>query len=321
MPELFQTIASLATFLSLGYYQNHKNLQEPDKMMTKLRLRKLIHPSYERLYSFEKNFPKDSIQENLWWITLTTTVLSIFLALSLKLPNLPNFRRKVLKSAVFIVPVLSTLSLGISAFSAYRIIEYLVARVDFQNAQSWVIDDAVNHVKGCTVWVFSCLMLLQLKSILKILQGDYNRTISTAYALSFNIICTHVYLTQPSGSQVYIPIAIGCLTASLAEISMQSMCPRSMQTRPVVFQVYCVLLQIYSFLKWICYMTSITIMSWLINELKKSQQKEEFVKNSHFIIGVATMIFSSKPIVEKMVKQYNIRKIKTEKLQMKPKAA
>lgn len=319
MPEVaFWSFASLATFLSLGYYQNQKQSENSDM---KLNFQKLIHPQDESLFSFEQNFSKDSIQKNVWWITLATTVLSVSLALSIKLPNLPNFRRKVLKSSVFIVPVLSMLSTLISVFSAYRIIDYLTARVDLQNAQKWVLEDAVNHVSGCTFWIFTSLMLLQLKSILKILQGDFNRTISTAYALSFNIICTHIYLNQPSGSQVYIPIGMLCLASSLAEIAIQSMCPRSMQTRPVIFQVYCTLLQIYSFLKWVCYMTSIVIMSWLIKELKKAEGKTDFVKNSHFVLGVGTMIFSSKPIVEKIVKQYNIRKIKNAKLQMKPKAA
>jgi len=319
MPEVaFWSFASLATFLSLGYYQNHKNSEESDM---NLNFGKLIHPQDESLFNFEQNFSKDSIRQKVWWITLATTVLSISLALSLKLPNLPNFRRKVLKSSVFIVPVLSLISTVISGFSAYRIIDYLTARVNFQNAQIWILEDTVNHVSGCTVWIFASLMLLQLKSILKILQGDYNRTISTAYALSFNIICTHVYLNQPSGSQVYIPIGMLCLTASLAEISMQSMCPRSMQTRPVIFQVYCVLLQIYSFMKWVCYMASIMTITWLITELKKAEEKDDFVKNSHFVLGVGTMIFSSKPIVEKMITQYNIRKIKQEKLQVKPKAA
>jgi len=281
----------------------------------------LNHPRRNELFAFEQNFDKDSAQEQIWWITLASTLLTVSLTLSLRLLNLPNFKQYFLKSGVYLAPIISTLAAFISAFSCFRIMDYLKERSTFQLPQEFVLDDTVNHVTGCSVWIFISLCLLQTKSILRILQGDYHRTVLTAYELSFNLLCTHFYLNPPSGSQVYIPISIFCLTASLGEISMNSMCPRSMDTSPVILQVYLTLMKIYVFSKWFAYSTSIVILSWLVRELNKLEDNQNVIKNSQYLVGATTLLFSSKPIVNFLVTKYNVEKIKAAKNKMKPKAA
>jgi len=318
LPTLIWPAAAVTTFLGLGYYKNHINPNEPNIMKS---FKMLTHPKDKQLFQFEHNFPKTSAQENIWWATLAFTVLTVSLTLALKFFNLPNFKRKFLKSSVYLVPILSTLSAAINAFSTHRIIDYLIQRSNFQNVQSWVLDDAVTHVEGCSVWIFTSLILLQLRNVLKVLQGDYHRLTSTAYSLVFSLICTHFYANPPSGSQVYIPIGIFCLSVSFGGMAIQGMCPRSMQTKPTVLQVYLGFCLIYNTVKWFVYGMSVAGLVWLTTQLKKAEGEDAFAEKSDVIVGVASLVFSSKPIVEKLVELATAKKIKREVIHLKPKAA
>merc|ERR1712127_190787 len=321
MGTLIWPTAALATFISLGYYKNQ--IDPKENIMKSYKI--LTHPKDKTLFKFEHDFSENVQQETawliLWWMTLACSILTVSLTLALKYLNLPNFKKNALTTGFYLVPVLSTLSAGVTSFCMYRIMDYLVQRSTMKSFQEFFLDDAVTHVEGCSIWIFASLILLQLKSVLKVLQGDYHRLTSTAYSLAFSLICTHFYTNPPSGTQVYIPIGILCLSTSFGGMAIQGMCPSSMQTRPAVLRVYLCFCQIYSTVKWILYGTSVVGLGWLIKELKKAEGEDAFVKNSEFMVGVASVVFASKPIVEKLVEISTARKIKREVIHLKPKAA
>jgi len=321
LPTLIWPTAALATFISLGYYKNQ--IDPKENIMKSYKI--LTHPKDKTLFQFEHDFSENVQQETawliLWWMTLACSILTVSLTLALKYLNLPNFKKNALTTGFYLVPVLSTLSAGVTSFCMYRIMDYLVQRSTMKSFQEFFLDDAVTHVEGCSIWIFASLILLQLKSVLKVLQGDYHRLTSTAYSLAFSLICTHFYTNPPSGTQVYVPIGVFCLSASFGGMAIQGMCPRSMQTRPVVLQVYLLLCLLYNTVKWFVYGASVVGLAFLTRELNRAGGENGFVEKSDIMVGVASLVFASKPVVEELVRWATAKQIKKEFVHLKPKAA
>ena len=66
---------------------------------------------------------------------------------------------------------------------------------------------------------------------------------------------------------------------------------------------------------------SVAGLVWLTTQLKKAEGEDAFAEKSDVIVGVASLVFSSKPIVEKLVELATAKKIKREVIHLKPKAA